>query len=57
MSRKFIIEVQETPEGDLFIEFPQEIVDELGLIEGDVMRYDIGDDGESFIIRKDDTGA
>lgn len=57
MSRKFIIEVQETSEGDLFIEFPQEIVDELGLIEGDVMRYDMGDDGESFIIRKDDTSA
>lgn len=57
MSRKFIIEVQETAEGDLFIEFPQEIVDELGLIEGDVMRYDMGDDGESFIIRKDDTSA
>jgi len=57
MSRKFIIEVQETTEGDLFIEFPQEIIDELGLIEGDVMKYEIGDDGESFIIKKDDTSA
>jgi len=57
MSRKFIIEVRETTEGDLFIEFPQEIIDELGLIEGDVMKYEIGDDGESFIIKKDDTSA
>jgi hypothetical protein len=56
MSRKFIIEVQETSEGDLYIEFPQEIIDELGLMEGDVMLYEMGDEN-SFIIRKDDHPA
>jgi antitoxin component of MazEF toxin-antitoxin module len=52
MSRKFIIEVQETPEGDLMIEFPQEIVDELNLIEGDEVDYELGEDGESLILKK-----
>jgi hypothetical protein len=52
MSRKFIIEVQESPDGDLFIEFPQEIIDELSLMEGDEVSYDLGEDGESIIIRK-----
>lgn len=48
MSRKFIIELQESPEGDLILEFPQEIVDELGLIEGDVLQYELDDDGSGF---------
>jgi antitoxin component of MazEF toxin-antitoxin module len=52
MSRKFIIEVQETPEGDLMIEFPQEIIDEMNLMEGDEVNYELGEDGESLILRK-----
>jgi|688.fasta_scaffold06919_3 hypothetical protein len=52
MSRKFIIEVQETPEGDLFIEFPQEIIDEMNLMEGDEVDYELGPDGESLILKK-----
>jgi antitoxin component of MazEF toxin-antitoxin module len=44
--------VQESPDGDLFIEFPQEIIDELSLMEGDEVSYDLGEDGESIIIRK-----
>jgi len=52
MSRKLIIEVQESPEGDLFIEFPQEIIDELSLMEGDEVDYELGEDGESIILRK-----
>lgn len=52
MSRKFIIEVQESPEGDLYIEFPQEIIDELSLMEGDEVDYELGEDGESIILRK-----
>jgi hypothetical protein len=54
MSRKFIIEVQETLEGDLFIEFPQEIIDELGLIEGDVMRYELDEDGVGLRMYKEE---
>jgi hypothetical protein len=54
MSRKFIIELQETPEGDLFIEFPQEIIDEMGLMEGDVLRYELNHDCSGFNMYKED---
>lgn len=54
MSRKFIIELQESPEGDLILEFPQEIVDELGLMEGDVLRYELEDDGCGFRMYKEE---
>lgn len=54
MSRKFIIELQESPEGDLILEFPQEIVDELGLMEGDVLRYELEDDGLGFRMFKEE---
>lgn len=54
MSRKFIIELQESPEGDLILEFPQEIIDELGLMEGDVLSYEIDDDGSGFRMFKAD---
>lgn len=52
MSKKFIVEVQETEEGDLIIEFPQEIIDEMGLMEGDELDYDLTEDGQGFIIKK-----
>jgi hypothetical protein len=54
MSRKFIIELQETSEGDLFIEFPQEIIDELSLVEGDTLEYELDDDGVGFRMFKVD---
>ena len=54
MSRKFTITLQETPEGDLFIEIPQEILDQLGLIEGDLLRYELDETLSGFRIYKDD---
>jgi bifunctional DNA-binding transcriptional regulator/antitoxin component of YhaV-PrlF toxin-antitoxin module len=37
----YIIEVQENDQGDLFIEFPDELIDELGWQEGDVLNWDL----------------
>jgi hypothetical protein len=34
----YIIEVQENDSGDLFIEFPDELIDELGWQEGDILK-------------------
>jgi hypothetical protein len=34
----YIIEVQENNSGDLFIEFPDELIDELGWQEGDILK-------------------
>ena len=41
----YIIEVQENNSGDLFIEFPDELIDELGWQEGDVLNWDLKGDG------------
>jgi bifunctional DNA-binding transcriptional regulator/antitoxin component of YhaV-PrlF toxin-antitoxin module len=37
----YIIEVQEDQDGELFIEFPDEIIEELGWEEGDVLSWDV----------------
>ena len=41
----YIIEVQENNSGDLFIELPDELIDELGWQEGDVLNWDLKGDG------------
>ena len=46
MSRKFVTQLQESSEGELILEIPQEIIDELGLVEGDVLQYELDESGE-----------
>jgi bifunctional DNA-binding transcriptional regulator/antitoxin component of YhaV-PrlF toxin-antitoxin module len=46
----YIIEVQENNSGDLFIEFPDELIDELGWQEGDVLNWDLK--GEGIVLSK-----
>ena len=41
----YIVEVQENNSGDLFIEFPDELIDELGWQEGDVLNWDLKGSG------------
>ena len=41
----YIIEVQENNSGDLFIELPDELIDELGWQEGDILNWDLKGDG------------
>jgi bifunctional DNA-binding transcriptional regulator/antitoxin component of YhaV-PrlF toxin-antitoxin module len=41
----YIIEIQENNSGDLFIEFPDELIDELGWQEGDILNWDLKGDG------------
>ena len=41
----YIIEVQEDNSGDLFIEFPDELIDELGWQEGDILNWDLKGSG------------
>ena len=41
----YIIEIQENNLGDLFIEFPDELIDELGWQEGDILNWDLKGDG------------
>lgn len=43
--------VQTLPNGDKFIEFPDELLEELGWKEGEVLKWDKSDDG-SVTIKK-----
>ena len=41
----YIIEIQENNSGDLFIELPGELIDELAWQEGDILNWDLKGDG------------
>jgi hypothetical protein len=41
----YIIEVQEDQDGELFIEFSNEIIEELGWQEGDLLSWDVKGEG------------
>jgi hypothetical protein len=46
----YIIEVQEDQDGELFIEFPEEIIEELGWQEGDILSWNLK--GEGIVLSK-----
>jgi bifunctional DNA-binding transcriptional regulator/antitoxin component of YhaV-PrlF toxin-antitoxin module len=46
----YIVEVQESDQGELFIEFPDELIDELGWKEGDILNWDLK--GEGIVLSK-----
>ena len=37
----YIVEVQEDDQENLFIQFPDELIDELGWQEGDILNWDL----------------
>ena len=41
----YIVEVQENDQEELFIEFPDELIDELGWQEGDILNWDLKGEG------------
>ena len=48
MSNKFIVTLEEDSEGNLLCPIPEEIIENLGLGEGDLLDYEL--DGESIIL-------
>lgn len=46
----YVLEVQEDENGDQFITFPEEIIEELGWQEGDLLNWDVR--GEGIVISK-----
>lgn len=52
----YILEVQEDDNGDLYIVFPDEIIEDLGWQEGDVLNWNVK--GEGIVLTKvnDPTG-
>jgi bifunctional DNA-binding transcriptional regulator/antitoxin component of YhaV-PrlF toxin-antitoxin module len=50
MSTNYIIEIQEDQDGELFIELPDDLIEELGWEEGDVLSWDV--QGEGIVLSK-----
>jgi bifunctional DNA-binding transcriptional regulator/antitoxin component of YhaV-PrlF toxin-antitoxin module len=46
----YVVEVQESENGELFIECPDELIDELGWKEGDILNWDLK--GEGIVLSK-----
>jgi len=46
----YILEVQEDENGDQYIVFPDEVIEDLGWQEGDVLNWDVR--GEGIVISK-----
>lgn len=46
----YILEVQEDENGELFIVFPEEVIEELGWQEGDILNWDVR--GEGIVLTK-----
>lgn len=49
-TNEMILEIQENEDGELFLEFPEDIVESLGWIEGDTLQWVVA--GESIILKK-----
>lgn len=41
----YILEVQEDDNGDQYITFPDEVIEELGWQEGDILNWDVRSEG------------
>jgi antitoxin component of MazEF toxin-antitoxin module len=48
---KFTVEVQENDDGELFVEFPDSVMEEVGWKEGDTIKWTDNNDG-SFTLKK-----
>ena len=49
MKDKYTIEVQENQDGELFIEFPAELLNQMGWHEDTLIEWLVGDDGSVTI--------
>jgi bifunctional DNA-binding transcriptional regulator/antitoxin component of YhaV-PrlF toxin-antitoxin module len=52
----YIIEIQEDQDGELFIEFPEEIIEELGWQEGDILSWNLKGEGIVLSRLNDESG-
>ena len=52
----YIIEIQEDQDGELFIQFPEEIIEELGWQEGDILSWNLKGEGIILSRLNDESG-
>ena len=52
----YIIDIQEDQDGELFIQFPEEIIEELGWQEGDILSWNLKGEGIVLSRLNDESG-
>jgi len=52
----YIIEIQEDQDGELFIQFPEEIIEELDWQEGDILSWNLKGEGIILSRLNDESG-
>jgi bifunctional DNA-binding transcriptional regulator/antitoxin component of YhaV-PrlF toxin-antitoxin module len=52
----YIIEIQEDQDGELFIQLPEEIIEELGWQEGDILSWNLKGEGIVLSRLNDESG-
>jgi len=50
--RSMIIDVQEDENGELFLQFPDDLMEQLGWAEGDIINWDIDETTGHITVRK-----
>jgi hypothetical protein len=50
MSKKYTLNLEEDDSGDLFVKLPDDLIEELGWLEGDIISYSL--DGDSLFLSK-----
>jgi len=50
-NRSMVVQIQEDANGELFIEFPEDLMERLGWQEGDIIDWEIDDQGR-IVARK-----
>lgn len=50
MSKKYTLTLEEDNDGELFVTLPDDVIEELGWLEGDVISYSV--DGDAFMLTK-----
>lgn len=52
---KFTVEIKENTEGELYIEFPDQLMEQMGWKEGDTLKWDDKGNGSFSITKKEET--
>jgi|TARA_B100000131_G_scaffold34717_1_gene31899 bifunctional DNA-binding transcriptional regulator/antitoxin component of YhaV-PrlF toxin-antitoxin module len=54
MSKRFTLKIEETYDGDCYVNIPQDLMDECGWKAGDVLEYEEETDGSVILIKSEE---
>ena len=55
MSKRFTLQIEETYDGDCYVNIPQDLMDECGWKAGDVLEYEEETDGSVILIKSEES--